>query len=175
MNLSEVLKITNDLIDETDIDEQIESIIKNAINYAYLIIASKIDRRSISKELTYSKFIKVPNDFVSVIDMLGGDEILTSDDYSIKGDTIIFHTKRFSSVTMIYNKTTLPLVNPTDILDIDDRYCFACAMYGAYAYSVHRKRTELASILLSDFNNLIKSDSAPVKMEVNVFESSRSN
>lgn len=175
MTFNDVLTTIRNLIDEPDVDEQIDSIVKNAVNYAYLMIVSKIDKRSTSKEITYSKYIKFPNDFVSLIDVLSGDEILSRDEYSVKGDMLIFHTNRFNTMTLLYNKTIVPLVNGTDVLDIDDRYCFACAMYGAYVYSIHRKRTELASLLLNDFNSLIQGDKTPTELEVNSFDVTRNN
>lgn len=172
MNLGEVITLTNNIIDEVDYDEQIESIIKNAINYAYLTIATKIDKRSEIIDITCSKIVKLPSNCNSVIDIFADDYILSSSDYSIKSDNIIFHNSDFSTLKLLYNKNISPLVNNDDILEIDDRYCFACAMYGAYVYSIHRKRIELAGLLLSDYNRLL-SDNKTTELEVNEFDTKR--
>ena len=85
---------------------------------------------------------------------------------------MIFH-KKYDTINLVYTKTIPPLSVDTDELQIDNRYCFACAMYGAYAYSVHRKRTELASLLLSDYNNILTNRES--KKEVNENDTNRSN
>lgn len=172
MNLQEVLELTNNIIDETDYDQQIETIVKNAINFAYLTIANKIDKKSELIPISYSKVVKLPTNCTSVIDVISGDYVLSNIDYSIKSDSIIFHTKEYSDLKLLYNKNIAPLINGTDTLDIEDRYCFACAMYGAYVYSVHRKRIELASLLLSDYNNLL-SNNTTTELEVDAFDTSR--
>lgn len=158
MKFREVIDLTNNIIDETDYDEQIEIIIKGAINFAYLTIATKIDKRSDVIEFPYTKLYKLPKDCNSVVDIFSGDYILSNIDYSIKADTVIFHTNKYPNISLLYTKNITPLVGDNDVLDIDERYCFACAMYGAYAYSIHRKRIELAQTLLSDYNNIINSN-----------------
>lgn len=172
MNLKQVMDLVNNIIDETDYDEQVDIIVKNAINYAYLTIASKIDKRSETVDLVYTKVYKLPKDCNTVIDIFSDDYVLSSTDYSVKSDSIIFHNKEHLNLKLLYSKNISPLINETDILEIDDRYCFACAMYGAYAYSVHRKRIELAGLLLSDFNRLITTDKT-TEMEVNEFDTKR--
>lgn len=173
MILKDVIYLVNNIVDETDYDIQVETIIKNAINYAYLTIASKIDRRSELIDITYSKVLKLPKDCNSVIDILCGNDVLSQVDYSLKSDSIIFHSDRYKTgLKLLYNKNISPVTSETSELDIDERYCFACAMYGAYAYSIHKKRIELASLLLSDYNNLISNDSTS-SLEVNQFDTSR--
>jgi len=174
MNFGEVIDLTNNIIDETDYDEQVEIIIKNAINFAYLTIATKIDKRSETLDISYSKIYKLPKNCSSIIDILSGDYILSNTDYSVKADTVIFHTSKYNNLTLLYSKTVDPLVSDTDVLDIDERYCFACAMYGAYAYSIHRKRIELSDLLLSDFNKMINTNKT-TEMEVNEFDITRYN
>lgn len=173
MNFKEVLDMTRNIIDEVDVDEQIDVIIKNAINFAYLNIINKIDKKSETIDVVYSKIYKLPSNCNSIIDIFSGDNVLSYVDYSVKSDVIIFH-KKFDNLKLLYTKSVAPLVLDTDVLEIDDRYCLACAMYGAYVYSIHRKRIELASILLSDYNNLIK-DNKTTDMEVNEIDTIRSN
>lgn len=173
MNLKDTVYLVNNIIDETDYDIQVETIIKNAINYAYLTIVSKVDKRSELAELTYSKIVKLPKNCNTVIDIISGNNVLSKVDYTIKSDNIIFHNNRYNDLKLLYNKNINPVVNDEDVLDIDERYCFACAMYGAYAYSIHKKRIELASLLLADYNNLLNDKSA--KVEVEEYDVNRNN
>lgn len=168
MTFKEVRDLVMNIIDEIDVDEQIEVIINGAINYSYMMIASKVDKTSEIVNLKYSKYVKLPDDFASLIDIVSGDNILSKTEYSLKSNMLIFHTNEFQDMSLIYNKLLKPLVNDSDVLNIDDRYCMACAMYGAYVYSVHRKRVELANLLYNDFTSLIKGKD--VKVEVNGFD-----
>lgn len=172
MTFKEVLDMARNIIDEVDVDSQIDVILKNAINYAYLNISNTVDKKSKTIEIPYSKVYVLPIDCNSIIDIFSGDYILSMLDYSVKSDAIIFH-KKHNPMTLLYTKTITPLKTDGDILDVDDRYGFACAMYGAYAYSVHRKRIELASLLLSDYNNILSNKKT--MLEVNEFESTRNN
>ena len=164
--------MAKNLIDEIDEDSQIDIILKNAINFAYLNIATTIDKKVTTKEIPYSKVTTLPEDFNTLIEAISGEEILNSLDYSLKSNVMIFH-KKYDTINLVYTKTIPPLSVDTDELQIDNRYCFACAMYGAYAYSVHRKRTELASLLLSDYNNILTNRES--KKEVNENDTNRSN
>lgn len=172
MTFKEVLDMARNIIDEVDVDEQIDIILKSAVNFAYLNISNTIDKKSKTVDFTYSKVYTLPTDCVSIIDIFSGDYVLSMLDYSVKSDAVIFH-KKYDTLKLLYTKTVTPLKADSDVLDIDDRYCFACAMYGAYAYSVHRKRTELAGLLLSDYNNIL--NNKPTRLEVNEFELARNN
>lgn len=172
MTFKEVLDMARNIIDEIDTDPQIDVILKSAINYAYLNIVNTIDKKSKTVEIPYSKVYTLPKDCNSIVDIFSGDYILSMLDYSVKSNAVIFH-KKYEVLTLLYTRTINILKADGDILDLDDRYGFACAMYGAYAYSVHRKRVELASVLLSDYNNLL--NNKKTMLEVNEFESNRNN
>lgn len=172
MTFKDILDMARNIVDEVDEDEQVDVILKSAINYAYLNIITLVDKKSKVVDVTYSKIYTLPDDFFSIIDVFSGDEVLSPLDYSLKSNVIIFH-KKYDNIKLLYTNTTEPFVNDTDEFGLDDRYGLACAMYGAYVYSVHRKRIELASVLLSDYNNILNNKQK--RVEVNENDVSRSN
>ncbi|MDD6769693.1 hypothetical protein [Inconstantimicrobium porci] len=163
MRFIDVINTCKNIIDETDEDEQIDAIVKPAINYAYLRIATTVDKRTKVANINYSKLVEVPKDFASLVDIISGEDVLGETDYTIKANMIIFHEK-FDNLKLIYSKTITPLVNDNDVLDIDDRYCLGCALYGCYCYFVYRKKVEVAQLLLSDWNALLQGEKPDIEV-----------
>ncbi|MGL5353324.1 MAG: hypothetical protein ACRDA5_08350 [Clostridium sp.] len=175
MTFKEMVDMVNNFIDEQDSDPQVITIVKQAINSAYMTIGDSVDKTSIKITKAYSKVIDLPMDLNTIIDVISGDSILTTRDYSFKADKILMHTTKYTSLDIYYTKKTLSLVSDADVLLIDEKYIQNIVLYGAYIYYLHRKKVELANILSKDLKELIQSNLLPSKIEIENVDLSKQN
>jgi hypothetical protein len=147
MNFKEILDIARNIIDETDEDEQIDVILKSAINKAY------IDLSSVYKRLNNS-YIPIVNKIATLPDDLIGIEYISpsldSTDKRI-GKNIL--TSKTGTFELIYSYIREPLVNDTDEPDLDLALQYALAMYGCYKYSEYKKRDNMVQMFMQSYQN----------------------
>lgn len=148
MNFKEILDITRNLIDEVDIDEQIDIIIKSAINQSYRDLG-KLDSRVTSTVIPIiNKLLTLPTNFVKYVD---STPKLTQEDRKI-GNSFI--TDKTGVVTMIYEYAREYLENDSDEIDLSDNLLYALALYGAGAYFSHRKKKDMAEYFMNQYNDI---------------------
>lgn len=145
MNFKQIIDLAYNTIDEVDYDEQIEIIVKEAINEAYYDMA-KIDKRLAT---AYAPIIRkvatLPLDCVSVIEAtpeLGdGDKII--------GNSII--TNKTGTLEIVYATSREPLINDTDEPDLHISLQHNLSNFACYRYFLHRKKGEIADRFLNKY------------------------
>jgi len=147
------------------VDESIEDVeavtltlIKDAINNAYLLLAGSVDKRTATKVLAledYNNKLPLPLDFVEIVmvehELLGEISKL---DYEKRDDILFFKSKDMTSgdITLTYVCFPGKLVNDTDVLRLKDAYTGAVSAYAGYVYQLGKKKYSAAQMLLQEFN-----------------------
>jgi hypothetical protein len=168
MTFKDIIDLTKNKIDETEEDAQISSIIKNAINYAYLLIATKIDKTVKNVDKIYSKIISLPEDFSSLVTLIVDGYELEKVDYEVKGNSIVVKPNLTGkTITIHYVGMPQSLVNDTDLLQVNDLCSIATSVYGAYSYKLSRGKVNEAQLLFNEFNLFLKSNGIDVEVDVN--------
>jgi hypothetical protein len=166
----DIVTLTKNLINQTDADEQIDIIVRTAINNAYMNELAKIDKRVIKT-------------FVPIIDGVATlpDDILSIESLSPElnpGDSKIGNailTSLEGTFTLVYSYTREPLVDDTEEPDLNSKYFYPLALYGAYAYYKHRKKSNEEQSFYSSYRQAIEdlkpNDNLPSKIKdvYNVF------
>ena len=139
MNLKtfgDIVTLTKNIINQTDPDEQIDIIVKTAINHAYMNELAKEDKRITKAFIPIINGVATLPDDIMSIERL--EPALNPDDMKLGNAIITSLTGRF---TLIYSYLREPLVNDGDELDMNTKYFYPLALYGAYAYYKHRKKS----------------------------------
>lgn len=151
MNFKELVDLTNNTIDETDFDEQIETIVRNAINKAYLDL-SNIDLRITRAYIPVINGVaNIPNNCCKVIKTTPE---LDKDD-RIVGYSIV--TPREGVIEMLYAYTREPMIEDLDEPDLNTTLQYALTTYACYRYFEHRKKIEVANSFLNNYMQEIQS------------------
>lgn len=146
MNFKELLDITRNLIDEIDVDEQVDVIIKSAINQAYQELGLMDSRVTSTVIPIINRLLTVPTDFVKIV----------TSTPSLEGSRKIgnsFLTDKTGTVTMVYEYSREMLVNDTDEIDLAQELLYPLALYGASKYFAYRKKVEVANHFIESYNN----------------------
>lgn len=139
MNLKEIIDLSYNTIDEIDYDEQIEVIVKGAINEAYVELA-KIDTRIGTAYVpVINRVLTLPEGCLKIIETTPS---LDSSD-KVHGNSII--TDKTGVIEMIYALTPEKLKNDDDIPEINEFLHEALSLYACYKYYMHRKKVEMAN------------------------------
>lgn len=145
MNFKELIDLTNNTIDETDYDEQIESIVKSALNKAYLDL-SNIDFR------VTRAYVPVING-VATIPVNCTKVIETKPKLGLKdriiGNSII--TDKTGVIEVLYSYTREPMVEDDDEPDLNTNLQYAMVTYACYKYFEHRKKVEVANTFFNNY------------------------
>jgi hypothetical protein len=174
MTFKDVYKLALKRCNAKEGDSYIEEVIKGAVNLAYIIVATKIDKTVKSQGLAYSKVIKLPDDFYSPVVLLDGEYEITESEHEIKGNVIVIKTSdTLSNLTMHYISYPSKLANDGDTLTVNDGCALACAIYGAYAYMLSSGKINEAKMLFDEFNVFLKSNG--IDLEVNLYDTKRTN
>jgi hypothetical protein len=125
------------MINFIDEDTQVDMIIKNGINHFYMHDLAKISKNvQTGMIMPVMGLAKLPDDCLSVISI---QPELNDDDYIIEGSDTI-KTSHTELLTVIYNAFREPLSADTDIPEVNRKYWYPMALYGCYAYYMHRKK-----------------------------------
>lgn len=150
MDLLEIKNKIKNMIDETDEDEQVNIIIKTGIDESYSKMC-KVDKKLNRAYLPIINGIcQMPEDFISLAetkpklnpsDKLIGSQILTS---------------KKGSLEVLYNYMREPLINDTQVPDIDLSLQNAMVNYVCYKYYQYRKKPQIAEMFLGSYNNTVQ-------------------
>ena len=145
MNFKEIIDLAYNMIDETDYDEQVEIIVKEAINEAYQDLA-KIDMRlAIGYFPIIRKMATLPNECIKIVEstpaISGTDKVV--------GNTIV--TSKTGVFEVMYATSREPLVNDTDEPDLHISAHHSLANFACYKYWLHRKKIEVAETFLNKY------------------------
>lgn len=150
MTLKEILDLTKNRIDETDVDEQIDSLIKNAINHSYLFDLSIKDQHVKSAYVTpVNGVATLPSDILKVISI---SPALTKDEHRT-GNSII--SNRDVDFTIIYSVVPKPMISDTDKPIVSERYHYCMSTYACAEYYNFKKKTQNAQLMLRMYQNEI--------------------
>lgn len=141
MNYGEIFQLVKNIIDETDTDEQVDSIVKSSINEAYTELCRVDSRLSTSYIPVINGIATLPDDLISIVkaepEFENGERVV--------GNAILSPLEG-KTYTIIYNYTREPLVSDTDEVDLDTGLHYALALYATSIYFGHRKRIETSEM-----------------------------
>lgn len=148
MTFAELINITKNLIDETDVDEQIDIIVKSAINEGYRNLCT-IDKRVTTAYVPIINGVAtLPEDYISTVKIT--PKFSGSDMYA--GNSII--TDKSGVFTLVYAYSREDLVLDNDEPDLSRTLIPALYNYAAYKYWLHRKKSEVAERFLQSYNTI---------------------
>lgn len=145
MNFRELIDLANNIIDETDYDEQIEAIVKSALNKSYLDL-SNLDKRVTRAYIPIvNGVVTIPTNCNKIISTIPKLEVYDR----IIGNSIV--TDKEGVIEMLYSYTREPLVEDEDEPDLNIILQYAMVTYACYKYFEHRKKTEVANTFLNNY------------------------
>lgn len=151
MKYKDIINEVYNIIDETDYDEQIEVIVKGAINSAYRMLCEEDTR------LTRA-YLPIVNGVVTLpINLLNVKKIipeLGDGDY-FEGNTII--TDKEGVLEILYTYIRDELKEDEDEPDIHDSLINCLISYACYKYFLHRKKSTSAQMFLTEYTNTLMS------------------
>ena len=145
MNFKQILDLAYNIIDEVDEDEQIEVIVKNAVNEAYREL-SKIDKRiSTAYVPVIMGTATLPDECLQVIQCTpkldGNDKLI--------GNSII--TSKTGILEMVYAVAPDDLEQDEDEPELNVYLHEALSLYAVYKYMLHRKKETMAQQFLNRY------------------------
>ena len=149
MTLKEILTDVYNNIDEVDEDEQVEIIVKNAINEAYAELCAEDVRTSRAYVPVINGVATLPDGLISIIKM--NPEKKSGD--TIKGNSLI--TSNTGVIELFYTYQRDSLVNDDDEPDFHKSLVGALPIYAHYKYRMYRKKYNMAQLLLQEYNRII--------------------
>lgn len=145
MNFKQILDLAYNIIDEVDEDEQIEIIVKNAVNEAYREL-SKIDKRiSTAYVPVIMGTATLPDGCLQIIQCTPQ---LDSNDKLI-GNAII--TSKTGILEMVYAVAPDDLEQDEDEPELNVYLHEALSLYAGYKYMLHRKKETMAQQFLNRY------------------------
>lgn len=148
MTLLEMLTDIKNLINETDPDEQIDSIIKVAINHSYLSDLSRLDKRlSTAYVPIINGVASLPTDLLSIYSTSPS----LKEDKHIGGVII---TKSTGLLTVMYYSSREKVINDSDEIDLCDSLMYALTLYGASVYFDYRKKTDMSRWYMMKYTDI---------------------
>ena len=162
MTFSECYKIALEMVDEdtTATDTIVLDVIKNGVNQGYMLVASTIDRKLKTLDEDFDKVITLPSDVIS-IESVEHDNLgyLGKNDYKKVDNELYLQTMGIDSgsLTITYAQFPPKLVADSDLLVLKDANCSIPAIYGAYKYSLNKRKYSASQLLLAEFNSYFPS------------------
>lgn len=150
--LQNLIDLAKNRIDEVDVDTQIDTIIKEAINFAYIFKASKLEKQfSTNIGVVINGIVTLPDDMVNIEKITPA---LQGGEYK-KGNTLFTNQDDGTTYTIVYAVNRTPLINTTQTVDCSDRMKYALVTYACYVYQEYRKRQQIASMYLGEYQSII--------------------
>jgi len=147
--LSDLVTLAKNRIDELDVDSQIDTILQEGINFAYVFKTGKLEKQfKIATLSPVSGIITLPDDFVKIEKIYPA---LSNSEYR-KGLTIFVDTVDDTVYTITYesSRTSLSL---TDTVVASNKLKYLLVTYGCFAYQQYKKRPQVANMYLSEFKD----------------------
>jgi hypothetical protein len=194
MKLNYILTMALSRVDETleDVDSIALSVMKNAVNQAYIDVRSTIDRRVIPYTIDpATNPVELPADCIEIIRIVHSVEGEYSDsEYYRDGDQLYFYPRiPAGTFTLSYvqaptlaleedppeEDTSLeedssleedpPLEEDPYLIEIDvkDIYVHAIITFAAYAYQLYRRKYASADILLREYQSFMQPEAEKPK------------
>jgi hypothetical protein len=134
----DIIDLTLNRIDDTQPDSQVTSIIKEALNRSYRDL-SRLDKR-FSRALcpVVNGMAELPDDIGDIIRIT---PTLTGDESRI-GNAIF--GKDGTMYEVIYSVVPEPLINDTDVPEINNALLYLMSTYACYEYYNYRRKTQIA-------------------------------
>lgn len=148
MTFEEILEITRNRIDETYEDAQVDNIIKNAINHAYLFDLSKIDPVFKTIEVTIQDGKAILPDDLRTIESIGRE--YKKGEYR-KGKTF-FSPSNNEKIKITYSSVPERLSNNEDVPTISEDLQYLLSTKGCEVYFQHRKKNNLAIMYKDEYD-----------------------
>lgn len=149
MTFKEIIDLTKnriDTVEQGDFDEQIESIVTNAINHCYLFELSKLEPDMNKAYLpSVNGLVSLPDDIDEIISIYPE---LEPGERRI-GKNIV--TDREETFELLYTMVNEPLINDNDEPNISKKYHYLLSTYACYSYFTYRKKTDIASMYLNEY------------------------
>lgn len=146
MIFKEIQEIINNMIDEIDYDEQVDIIIKSALNQAYSKLCKEDKRLNRAFIPIIDGVATLPSNLLSIVESTpkldGIDKVV--------GNKII--TDKTGMLDIKYNYIRKKLVNDEDKIDLHDILQDAMISFACAKYYKHRKKIDIASMYMQDFN-----------------------
>lgn len=141
----QLLEFTKNRVNFIDEDEQVDMILKEALNYAYSTISKQIKTLQTAYLPIIEGVAVLPEDCLEVISI---EPALTGSD-KIKGANIL--TTHEGTLTVSYVGIIDPLTKDTDILDIPTQYAYPISTYGCSIYYGFKKKMDLAEFYMANY------------------------
>lgn len=141
----ELLTFTKNRVNFIDEDEQVDMILKEALNYAYTTISKQFKTIQTAYLPIIEGVAVLPEDCLEVISI---DPALTGSD-KIKGANIM--TQHEGTLAVSYVGTIDPLQKDTDVLDIPQQYIYPISTYACSVYYGFKKKLDLADFHFSQY------------------------
>jgi hypothetical protein len=146
MTFLEMLDICRNVTDETDQDDQIDVILKSAINEAYRKLRV-IDKRITKAYIPIIDGIAtLPEDFMSLV---SSTPTLTQEDIIVGRNQIV--TSKTGTLTLLYSYFPDDLVADTDEPELHILLQNALTEYANYRYYQYKKKVEVANLHYSNY------------------------
>ena len=149
MNFGELINLTYNYIDETDEDEQIEVIVKGAINEAYSILSSRDARLNRAYIPIINGIATLPEDNIGIVKCTPE---LDDSDLIIDNNIV---TSKTGTLELLYKYVRETLVDYNEEPDIHILLQYAMVNYACYKYFLYRKKTEVAQSFNTQYENYI--------------------
>ena len=163
MTFLEIQTLAKSKIDDIEYDSIADNIIKNAINYAYILFATTVDKRSKSVALSVTDGeVTIPSDFASMIEIYDvfNSRPLSKLDYDLFQDGIIIRNSDILNVKLKYVYYPVKLTNDYENIVLKDIFAIACATYACYSYMIHKRKLDVASMYYKEIAEFINVDSS---------------
>lgn len=149
MTFKEILDVVYNTIDETDYDDQIEVIVKSAINEAYQSLCKEDVRLNRAYLPIINGLCTLPTNIINIVkttpELAGGDRVI--------GNSVI--TDKSGVIELLYSYVREVLINDEDEPDLHEILVNAIPHYASYKYFSHRKKGEVANIFYGNYMNAI--------------------
>jgi hypothetical protein len=143
----DIIDLAKYRIGEIDEDEEIEYVIKNAINQSYLFDLSKIEER------LSTSFISVVNGVATLPDDLNAIVEITpkliSGEYR-RGNAIV-SKREGTTFTLVYSIIPEPLVNDTDVPDLSSKAKYLLATYACFSFYTYKKKAQMIDVYYGEY------------------------
>lgn len=146
----ELLTYTKNRVNFIDEDEQVDMILKEAINQSYTTISKQIKTLQTAYLPVIDGVALLPDDCLEVIKL--EPELYASD--RIKGSNIL--TKHEGTLTVSYVGTIDRLEKPQDVLDIPQQYIYPISTYACSQYYAFKKKLDIADYLYGNYMELLE-------------------
>lgn len=145
INFGQILELTKNRIDELDQDDQIDAIIKSAVNKAYADLSEVVKTFTTAYVPVINGMATMPDDLNKVIKISPALE-----DGEFVDDKTIF-SDRNVTFTIVYSSIPEALVNNSDEPEIPEKYHYILSTYACYSYYLSKKRLDIAQVHLNDY------------------------